>query len=133
MTTGPTKAMLAAAQGQPFHIPFGGRVGFQYTDDAANAFILAARAPFEGADVFSLRGSVVPMQEVVGAIEAAEPSARGQITFDDKTLGLPEELDDSALVAAVGKQPFTPLKEAVAATIETFKQAIARGQLANVS
>src|SRR5262249_29018724 len=98
MTSGPTKAMLAAAQGKPFHIPFGGRVGFQYTDDAANAFILAATAPFEGADVFSLRGSVVPMREVVDAIEAAEPSAKGLITFDDKTLGLPEELDDSALV-----------------------------------
>jgi UDP-glucuronate 4-epimerase len=35
LTSGPTKAMLAAAAGLPYHVPFGGRFGFQYADDTA--------------------------------------------------------------------------------------------------
>ncbi len=35
LTSTPTKAMLAAAAGKPFHITYGGRFGFQYADDTA--------------------------------------------------------------------------------------------------
>ena len=46
MTSGPTKAMLAAAAGQPYHIPYGGRLDMQYADDIARIFIGCARVPF---------------------------------------------------------------------------------------
>jgi UDP-glucuronate 4-epimerase len=129
MTSSPTQAMLAAVKGQPFHIPFGGRMAYQYADDVARTFIQAARTPFNSADVFNLRGSVVHMSEIIGAIEAAVPAIQGQITFDDKPLPLPEDLEDTALVSALGPQSHTPLNEAVAATISTFRQAIADGRL----
>lgn len=129
MTSDPTKAMLAAAVGRPYHIAFGGRCGLQFADDVAKTFILAARAPFEGAEVFNLRGSVVHMREVVAAIEAVEPANAGQITFEDTPLPFPEEMDDAPLAAVLGPLPFTPLEEAVAATITTFKQAVAEGRL----
>jgi UDP-glucuronate 4-epimerase len=35
LTSGPTKAMLAAAAGQPYHIGFGGRFDLQFADDVA--------------------------------------------------------------------------------------------------
>ena len=38
MTSTPTKAMLAAALGRPYHISYGGSVVFQHADDAAAAF-----------------------------------------------------------------------------------------------
>jgi UDP-glucuronate 4-epimerase len=127
MTSSPTKAMLAAAAGQPYHITFGGTNGFQYTDDVAKIFIQAARAPFEGAGVFNLGGEIASMQEMVDAIVAAEPTAK--ITFDSKPLALPEGTDDSALVAAIGKLPNTPLKQGVAATVSHFKSALAQGKI----
>jgi nucleoside-diphosphate-sugar epimerase len=127
VTSAPTRAMMAVAFGQPFHIPFGGYGDYQYTDDTAKVFIKAARTPFEGADVFNLRGSVVHMREIIEAIHIVEPSA--QITFDDKPLALPDALDNSSLTAALGQLPQTPLNEGVAESITLFRQAITDGRL----
>jgi UDP-glucuronate 4-epimerase len=129
MTSYPTKAMMAAAFGKPYNIPFGGRAAYQYADDTARTFIQAARAGFQGAEVFNLRGSVVKMTDIVGAIETLEPSIRGSITYKDNPLALPEETDDAPLVAAIGNLPYTPLQQGVAETIATFKQGIADGRI----
>ena len=130
LTSSPTTAMLAAALRQPFRIPFGGRFDMQFADDVAQAFIRAARVPFEGAEVFNLRSSVVHMREIVAAIEAAAPSMRGQISFTDVKLGFPEEMDDTPLYSVLGQLPHTSLTEGIAATITTFQQALADGRLA---
>ena len=129
LTSSPTKAMLAAAAGKPYHIPFGGRSAYQYTDDVARAFIRAARVTLDGAHVFNMRGSVVHMCEIVQAIETVEPTASGQISFDDKPLALPEELDDSAFQAALGPLTSTSLLQGVQSTIALFKQALTEGKL----
>jgi UDP-glucuronate 4-epimerase len=126
-TSGPTKAMLAAAVGKPYHIPFGGRCAYQLVDDTAKIFVQAARASFQGADVFNLRGSVVHMRDILSAIESAEPSA--QITFDDTQLPFPQEPDDAPLAEVLGEVPFTPLEQGVKSTIDLFKQAVADGLL----
>lgn len=130
MTSTPTKAMLAAAAGKAYRITFGGRSAFQYADDTAKAFIQSARAAFEGADVYNLRGNIATMPEIIAAIEAAVPSARGQIDFDPTPLQLPEEFDDSALTRVLGKLPEISLTEGVAQTIRIFRQALADGRLA---
>lgn len=130
MTSYPTQAMLAAAAGEGFHIPFGGYNGFQYADDVAKILIQAARAPFEGAEVFNLRGSVAHMSEVVSAIDAAAPEVKGQITFDDKPLALPAGTEDSALIRAIGPVADTSLREGVAATVTHFRTALADGRIA---
>ena len=129
MTSSPTKAMLAAAAGRLYHISYGGRSEMQYTDDVARIFIQAARTPFQGADVFNLRGSVASMSDVVAAIEAAAPAAAGRITFDPTPLPLPEEFDDARLRSLLGSLPDTPLAAGVKATIEQFKQALQDGRL----
>lgn len=129
LTSGPTKAMAAAAFGRSYHIPFSGRQGLQLADDAAKLFIQAARAPISGAHVFNLRGSVAAMEAIVAAIEAAEPSAAGRITFAGSPLPFPEELADTGLRAALGDPPHTPLTEGVAETIAIFRQAFADGRI----
>ena len=129
MTSTPTKAMLAAAAGLPYRITYGGRSGMQYTDDVARLFIAVASVPFEGAEVYNIRGSVVDMAEVVEAIEATEPRARGTITYDATPLPFPDGQDDSRLAALLGTIPYTPLNEGVATTIATFKQALRSGLL----
>jgi nucleoside-diphosphate-sugar epimerase len=130
MTSSPTKAMFAAAVGQPYHIPFGGRGDFQYADDVAKAFIACARVPFAGAEIFNLRGSVVHMSDVITAIEVAEPAATGAITFDDKPLALPEEADATPLIQLIGAIPYTPLEQAVAETVGLFRARVADGTMA---
>jgi len=130
LTSSPTKAMLAAAAGQPFHIGFGGRCAYQFTDDVARAFIHAARAPFEGAEVFNLRGSVAHIREVIAAIESAAPEVKGKITFDDKPLPFPEDMDDTAFAQTLGRIPETPLTEGVRQTIDIFRRALAEGKIA---
>jgi nucleoside-diphosphate-sugar epimerase len=130
MTSSPTKAMFAAAVGKSYHIPFGGRGDFQYADDVARSFIACARAPFEGAEIYNLRGSVAYMNEVVAAIEAAVPDARGTISYDEQPLALPEEFDASPLTKVIGAIPYTPLREAVADTIAVFRERVASGAMA---
>ena len=133
MTSTPTKGMLAAARGEAYHISFGGYNGFQFNDDVAKNFIQAARTSFQGADVFNLRGTVAHMGELVAAIEAAEPSAKGRITFAETSLPLPEGQDDSALRSLVGDIPTTRLASGIAQTIAHFKQAIKDGRLPKTS
>jgi UDP-glucuronate 4-epimerase len=130
MTSTATKAMFAAAVGQPYHISYGGRCDFEYADDVARAFIAAARAPFEGAAVFNLTGAAVHMHEVVSAIEAAAPEMQGKITFEERGLPFPEEIDGAPLARAIGPHPVTPLVEGVAWTIRRFRELVASGQMA---
>jgi nucleoside-diphosphate-sugar epimerase len=122
--------MFAAAVGQPFHIPYGDRGEFQYADDVAKAFIACARTSFEGAEIFNLHGSVASMSELIAAIEAIAPDARGQITFAEPGFPSTEEFDATALTALIGPLPHTPLPEAVATTIALFRQKVANGEMA---
>jgi nucleoside-diphosphate-sugar epimerase len=127
MTSTPTKAMLAAAAGRPYHITYGGRFGMQYTEDVARLFVQALDVPFEGADVFNIAGSIVDMSEVVSAIEAAEPTVRGTITYEPTPLPFPDGQDDAQLQALLGPFETTSLEAGVAATVATFRGALADG------
>lgn len=129
ITSDPTKAMKAAVVGRPFRIRFGGRTDFQYVADTADTFIRAAVSDLEGAHVFNLHGETVRIAEVVAEIERAWPEARGRITFDDVPLAIPSEFDDSAIRAALGALPATPLAEGVRATVERFEQLRREGRL----
>jgi nucleoside-diphosphate-sugar epimerase len=120
LTSSPTQAMQAAAEGRPFRIGFGGRSDYQYADDVAKMFIAAARAPFSGAEIFNLRGSLASMDEIVAAIRAAAPEA--QIDYEPKPLPFPEAYDAAPLVELIGPLPHTPLHAAVAETIDTFRK-----------
>ena len=129
LTSTPTKAMLAAAKGEPYQITFSGVNGFQYVDDIAKIFIKAARTPFAGADVFNIKGSVVSVADVIEAIENAVPSMKGKLTTEELILPFPEGLEDDALIAYLGDIPHTSLADGVAQTIAQFKDAIAEGKL----
>jgi UDP-glucuronate 4-epimerase len=121
LTAAPTLAMAAAASGEPYHIPFGGRTQLQYAPDVARAFLLACRASADGARVFNLGGSAVHMREVVSSIEEAAPAARGRISFADEPLPFPPEFEAESLQRALGPIGWTPLAHGVGETIEHFR------------
>jgi nucleoside-diphosphate-sugar epimerase len=129
MTSTPTKAMLAAADGKPCKISYGGRFGFQYADDTARAYIDASRVDFKGAEVFNLGGETVSMQAVVNAIVQVEPSVKGSITYDDIPLPFPAEIDNAPLVKVLGAIKITPLAKGVEESIRIFKRALSDGRI----
>ena len=122
VTAEPTHAMKAAARGDGYHIPYGGRLTFNYTEDVARAFVAMSRTAFAGAAVFNMPGTVAHMSELVAAIEVAAPGVAGTITFDDTQLPLPAEMAAGGLAAAVGPIPVTPIEDAVRETVEHFRR-----------
>jgi nucleoside-diphosphate-sugar epimerase len=127
VTAAPTKAMLAAASGQRFAIPFGGPIMLQHTVEVADAFIRAARSGVDGAHVCDLCGADTTIGEVVAAIQQVEPDA--QVRIDGEPLPFVSGLDDSALRNLVGDWPRVELAAGVAQTIDSFKDLLARGLL----
>jgi len=120
MTSAPTEAMRAAAEGRAYTIPFSGGCEMQYAPDVAAAFIAATRAPFAGATVVNLPGTSVSIDAIVAEIERAAPQAEGRIEVAGEPLPFPVELDSSAFAAVVGELPLTPLSVGVAETVEHF-------------
>ena len=129
MTSTPTKAMLAAALGRSYRITYSSRCAFQYGDDMAKVFIMAARASFKGTEVFNVGGDSVSVPEIITAIESVAPEMRGKLTYDDVPLPFPEDVDNRALTAVVGLLPNTDLLDGVRETIEIFKQALKDGRM----
>jgi nucleoside-diphosphate-sugar epimerase len=129
VTSKPTVAMIAAAADRGYHINFGGAYQFQFADDAARAFLVAARTPLDGASVFSLPGPAFGVDEMIAAIEVAAPAARGRITFEDRVLPFPGAFDGAPFEAAMGGRPLTPLEDGVRETIDTYRRAIRDGRL----
>ncbi len=128
-TSTPTKAMLAAAIGRGYRITYGSQLVFHHADDVAAAMILAARTRLEGAPVFNLGGSAAPMHEVVDAIEEVVPESQGRISYDPQVLPHPDNVDDSALNAAIPGIRWRSLVDGVRDTVEHFRGAVAAGRI----
>lgn len=134
VTAAPTKAMLAAAAGQRFTIPFDGPIMLQHTSEVADAFIRAARAgvvssDFGGAHVCDLCGADTSIGEVVAAIGQAAPGA--QVRIAGAPLPFVSGLDDGPLRRLVGDWPRVTLSDGVAQTIAAFKDLLDRGLLSD--
>jgi nucleoside-diphosphate-sugar epimerase len=122
MTSTPTSAMKAAVRREKYEISYGGRFDFQYADDTAKAFILAACAHYEGANTYNLGGQCVTMKDVVRAIGQAEPGAEDLITYVDTPLPFPPDADNSELEKITGPVCMTPLVDGVETSMEIFRR-----------
>ena len=123
LTSAPTAAMLAAAAGKPYTIPYGGRGQLQLAADAARVFVEAALRPAVGASVHNLRGHVVSVEEVVAAIGAEGVVAEGE------PLPFPPSVDASSLDELLPDLQETPLEEGVRATVERFRLLLREGKV----
>jgi UDP-glucuronate 4-epimerase len=125
-----TRAMLAAAAGTTFTIPYGGRHRVHFAGDAAQAFIEAGLNATKGAAVHNLPGPSVSVPEFIEAIAAAAPESRGAIDFTDTRLPFPEEADSRSFADLVPGLAITSLQEGVRQTIEAFRALLGAGMLA---
>jgi nucleoside-diphosphate-sugar epimerase len=129
MSSPPSKALLAAAVGRPYRLPFDTSTVFEYARDVAASFIRGAQAAVTGAPVYNLGGVATSLSEIVALIEDIVPEMKGRITIGDQVLTGPMEVDERGLTALIGVLGWTPPSAAVRETIEIFRQAARDGRL----
>jgi UDP-glucuronate 4-epimerase len=127
LTSGPTKAMLHAAAGLPYHIAFGGSLQMQHGQDIAGVLVAAADSAYQGATVLNLPTVATDVPTIVARIEAAAPGSAGSITFDEAPLPFPPQPRFDDIESIIGVVPEISLEVGVASTIRHFERLLQRG------
>lgn len=121
LTSAPTTAMVAAAAGVPYTIPFSGPLKLQYAPDVGEAFVRAAEVDQPGASVHHLDGPVATVEEIVELID--HPG----IDVTKHRLAFPADVDDSSFTALVDGPVSRPLAAGVADALERFRALLDAG------
>lgn len=129
MTSAPTKAIKAAALGRPYTIHFTGGLDLHYVRDTARDFLRSAESDLPGARTYSLRGSVVRVEEFIGALEAAAPGAAQLIRAEGKQLPIAADIEASSIARDLGEVAATPLEEGIRETFDLFTHMREEGRL----
>jgi nucleoside-diphosphate-sugar epimerase len=127
LTSKTTFAILAAAAGKPYEVPFSGGVSWLYAGEVASAFIHAVARERSGAPVFDMNGVYAPVEEGLAMLRKLAPSAA--ITSSGRALAFPMHLPDTPLREYLGDYGGMPLAEGIRETYEAFRSLIRRGML----
>ena len=127
MSSKTTVALLAAAAGRPYAIPFSGPVSALHAGEVASAFIHAVSRDRNEARVFDLNGRATSVDEWLDILKTIAPDADISVTGD--ALPFPADLSDEPLLAHIGDYGQVPLKEGMRETFAAFKDLLAQGRL----
>ena len=127
MTSKTTVAILAAAAGQPYTIPFSGDVSWLFAGEVASAFIRSVAKLRTGAPVFDLNGKLASVEEGMNMLKALAPDAH--ISISGKPLAFPMGHSDEPLKAYIGDYGQIPLQAGIQATFESFRQLLKNKQI----
>jgi UDP-glucose 4-epimerase len=122
ITSGPTKAIKATVLGRDYTIRFTGGLDLQYVNDAAQLFLRCAESQLPGARIYTLRGTVIQMQDFIVALHQDSPRLESHISAVGPALPIAYDLDDSALSRDFGDVPKTPLAQGIRETREIFER-----------
>jgi len=125
MSSAPTVAMLAAAVGDAYQIPFSGNVSYVHVEDAALRFVTAASKSYDGAYVFDLDGTPADIEQVISLIESEHHDAA--ISYTGDAMPFPAESDNGQLNQFLDLPGCRSMTQGVADTMAVFKQAKDRG------
>jgi nucleoside-diphosphate-sugar epimerase len=128
LTSKTTVAILAAAAGRPYEVPFSGGVSWLYTGEVASAFIRAVAKERAGARVFNMNGVHAPVEEGLAILRKLAPRAR--ITSSGEALAFPMHLPDEPLREFLGDYGRANLAEGIRETYNAFGSLISRGLIA---
>jgi nucleoside-diphosphate-sugar epimerase len=127
LTSKTTFAILAAAAGKPYEVPFSGGVSWLYAGEVASAFIHAVSRERSGAPVFDMNGVYAPVEEGLRILKELAPSAA--LTASGRPLAFPMHLPDRPLRDFLGDYGEMPLAEGIRETYDAFRSLIGRGTL----
>jgi nucleoside-diphosphate-sugar epimerase len=82
LTAAPSQACRAAAVGEFYSINYTGRVGYDYVEDVARAFVQSSLQTPRGSILVDLPGRLATTEEIVGIIDRIIPGAGSRITVD---------------------------------------------------
>jgi nucleoside-diphosphate-sugar epimerase len=125
LTSKTTVALLAAAAGRPYDIPFKGPVSFLHAGEVASAFLKAVSKERDGAPVFDINGIATTVEDAMQVMQGFAPDAK--VTCSGDALPFPMDLSDEPVRAHLGHYGAVPLEEGMRATHAAFKDLLARG------
>jgi UDP-glucuronate 4-epimerase len=128
MTSGPTKAIVAAVLGRRYSVPFRGPTMYQYAPDVAATLIAASRSRLDGAQVFNLPGVVADGPALAAAIEQAVPGGSRLIDFEPVELPFPSEIDHDG-IDILGAPATTSLADGIDESVTIYRSLLERGRL----
>lgn len=125
LTSKTTAAILAAAAGKPYEVPFRGPVSWLYTGEVAAAFIAAVAGERSGSPVFDMNGVYAPVEEGLAILRRIAPDTA--LSAGGDVLAFPMDHADKPLHDYLGGYPQISLEEGVAATYQAFRSLLDRG------
>ena len=127
LTSKTTVAILAAAAGRPYTVPFTGAVSALHAGEVASAFIKAVSKERSEAVVFDLNGRVTSVAEWLELLRAIAPGAA--LSMDGAEMPFPADLSDAPIRNYLGDYGPVPLADGIRATYDAFKALLDRGSL----
>ena len=127
MTSKTTVAILAAAAGKPYSIPFTGPISWLHAGEVASAFIKAVSIERKQAAVFDINGSASTVDKSLQLIRKVAPNCQIQASGD--SLPFPMELSDLPVRQFLGDYGKMEIEEGIRVTYERFKTLLAKGML----
>jgi nucleoside-diphosphate-sugar epimerase len=128
LTSKTTVAILAAAAGKPYDVPFSGGVSWLYAGEVASAFIRAVSRERTGAPVFDMNGVYAPVEEGLKILRQIAPQAA--ITSSGQALAFPMHLPDGPLRAFLGDYGSATLAEGIRETYDAFRALLDTSRIA---
>ena len=122
LTAGPSLAARAAARGESFCISYTGRVGYDYVEDVARAFVRGALETPPGAHVVDLPGEVADVGEVVAAIGAVVPASLPQLSVTGPPIPTHAPPNPHFISALYPDWKPTSLAEGIRRTVEFYRE-----------
>lgn len=119
MTSKTTVAILAAAAGKPYTIPFSGAVSGLHAGEVASAFIKAVSVDRDEARMFDHNGVPTTVAAWMDMIRKVAPDAKLKVKGD--ALPFPANLSDDPIKDYLGDFGHLSLGEGIRSTFDTFQ------------
>jgi UDP-glucose 4-epimerase len=127
LTSKTTVAILAAAAGRPYTVPFRGAVSALHAGEAASAFIRAVSSDRESAELFDLNGVATSVEHWLEVLRDLVPEAK--LGVSGEPLPFPADLSDEPVRRFLGDYGAVPLKDGIEETLHAFRSLLERGLL----
>jgi nucleoside-diphosphate-sugar epimerase len=125
MTSKTTVAILAAAAGKPYTIPFRGPVSWLHAGEVASAFVRAVSKERKGAEVFDINGVASTVEVSVDLIRKISPEAKIGLSGD--ALPFPMALSDQPVRSFLGDYGAISMEEGIRQTHDMFRALLEKG------
>ena len=124
MTSKTTVAILAAAAGKPYTIPFRGPVSWLHAGEVASAFVKAVSVDRGSAEVFDINGVASTVEDSVQLIKKIAPNAN--IEISGSPLPFPMALSDQPVRGFLGDYGSISVEEGIRQTHAAFSALLSK-------